>query len=219
MDKSSLLITFFTFLGRNENEIWISRFRRGSQAYWTVRTLATMDLLLGFDFNEPFSMQCSKKLGRFTICNESHFLVKRSSFIEKIHSCCGNCWYYWPQMCLVSVASGLVVVVYVFTGFEPKYRCAVPLCENVSATSYGLKHEDGAGFSFPDYVEAGIPKAALDKSNLCQYYGVRQEVLDVNMSLEKRTDHSCRKSATKCHIVSQSVTYYLNSTFLSCLRN
>jgi hypothetical protein len=76
-----LLITFFTFLGRNEDEIWISRFRRGSQAYWTVRTLATMDLLLGFDFNEPFSMQCSEKLGRFTRCNNSHFLVKRSNFI------------------------------------------------------------------------------------------------------------------------------------------
>ncbi len=81
-------------------------------------------------------------------------------------------------MCLVSVASGLFVVVYVFTGFEPKYRCAVPLCENASTASYGLKHEDGSGFSFPDFVNFGIPTAALDKSNLCQYYGVRQEVLD-----------------------------------------
>ena len=81
-------------------------------------------------------------------------------------------------MCLVSAASGLLVVVYVFTGFEPKYRCAVPLCENVSTANYGIKHEDGAGISFPDFVEVGIPTAALDKSNLCQYYGIRQEVLE-----------------------------------------
>jgi len=80
--------------------------------------------------------------------------------------------FFW--MCLVSAASGLLVVVYVFTGFEPKYRCSVPICENASTAEFGLKTE--TGYSFPDFVMAGIPKAALEQSNLCQYYAVKEEV-------------------------------------------
>ena len=80
--------------------------------------------------------------------------------------------FFW--MCLVSGASGLFVVVYVFTGFEPRYRCPVPYCENSTDGVYGTKLE--AGYEFPDFVTVGIPAPAIDKSNLCQYYGIKENV-------------------------------------------
>ena len=80
--------------------------------------------------------------------------------------------FFW--MCLVSGASGLFVVVYVFTGFEPRYRCAVPYCENVTDAVYGVKSD--AGYDFPDYVSAGIPSASIERSSLCQVYDVARDV-------------------------------------------
>jgi hypothetical protein len=78
-------------------------------------------------------------------------------------------------MCLVSAASGLFVVVYVFTGFEPRYRCPVPFCENATTAAYGTKGE--TGYIFLDFVSAGLPAEALEKSSLCQYYGLKNEVV------------------------------------------
>ena len=41
---------------------------------------------------------------------------------------------------LVAVCSGIGVVTFAFTGFVPKYRCAIPQCEDPSNTSY-FNHE------------------------------------------------------------------------------
>ena len=80
--------------------------------------------------------------------------------------------FFW--MCLVSGASGLFVVVYVFTGFEPRYRCHVSYCENSTDAVYGAKSDNG--YDFPDYVSAGIPPAAIEKSSLCQFYDIAKDV-------------------------------------------
>ena len=62
---------------------------------------------------------------------------------------------------LASALSGLAVVVYAYTGFEPKYRCAVPHCDvGDSPTYYG------------DFIKHVIPEKALNYSNHCEFYAL-----------------------------------------------
>ena len=37
---------------------------------------------------------------------------------------------------LVGMTAGIGVVVFAMTGYEPNYRCVVPQCEKLNATSY-----------------------------------------------------------------------------------
>ena len=37
-----------------------------------------------------------------------------------------------------------------------------------------FQDEKNGGYSFDDFVHAGIPSTALEQSNLCQYYGIKQ---------------------------------------------
>ena len=37
---------------------------------------------------------------------------------------------------LVTLSSGMAVVVFAFTGFVPRYRCMIPQCENIQDSTY-----------------------------------------------------------------------------------
>jgi len=64
----------------------------------------------------------------------------------------------------------------IFEGFEAKYRCTVPLCENTTAATF-----DFLNHTFPHYVEVGLPKEALESGKSCKYYGIsNKEVNHVN---------------------------------------
>ena len=77
---------------------------------------------------------------------------------------------------------------FAFTGYLMKYRCAVPYCENVNATTY---YSDSATKQFARYVEQGIPSAALENSQLCQYKATNLfsiQSCDDHLGLLKRGD-------------------------------
>ena len=52
-------------------------------------------------------------------------------------------------MCLASALTGVVVVIYSFAGYIPKYRCRIPYCEPKNGTYFG------ASEAFPDFVTQG----------------------------------------------------------------
>ena len=51
-------------------------------------------------------------------------------------------WKMLSLLYLVSLANGLMVVVYTFTGYAPKYRCTIPYCEFSDNVTYykGTNH-------------------------------------------------------------------------------
>ena len=53
-------------------------------------------------------------------------------------------------MCLASALTGVVVVIYSFAGYIPKYRCRIPYCDGPNATYFDQNGE------FPQYVIDGI---------------------------------------------------------------
>jgi hypothetical protein len=55
-------------------------------------------------------------------------------------------------MCLASALTGVVVVIYSFAGYVPKYRCRIPYCDEENGTYFG---NDG---TFPQYVVEGMTK-------------------------------------------------------------
>ena len=52
-------------------------------------------------------------------------------------------------MCLLSALTGVVVVIYSFAGYIPKYRCRIPYCDGQNATYFNKEGE------FPQYVIDG----------------------------------------------------------------
>ena len=61
-------------------------------------------------------------------------------------------------MCLASALTGVVVVIYSFAGYIPKYRCQIPYCEAKNATYFNEKGE------LPQYVIEGI-QICVTKNN------------------------------------------------------
>ena len=53
-------------------------------------------------------------------------------------------------MCLASALTGVVVVIYSFAGYIPKYRCRIPYCDGPNATYFDQNGE------FPPHVIQGI---------------------------------------------------------------
>ena len=53
-------------------------------------------------------------------------------------------------MCLASTLTGVVVVLYSFAGYVPKYRCKIPYCDGPNATYFNQNGE------FSQYVVEGI---------------------------------------------------------------
>ena len=54
-------------------------------------------------------------------------------------------------MCLASALTGVVVVIYSFAGYIPKYRCRIPYCDGPNATYFDQNGD------VPPYVIQGIP--------------------------------------------------------------
>ena len=54
-------------------------------------------------------------------------------------------------MCLASALTGVVVVIYSFAGYIPKYRCRIPYCDGPNATYFDQNGD------VPQYVIQGIP--------------------------------------------------------------
>ena len=61
-------------------------------------------------------------------------------------------------MCLLSALTGVVVVIYSFAGYIPKYRCRIPYCDGQNATYF---NQDG---EFPQYVLDGN-KTSMNNAN------------------------------------------------------
>ena len=53
-------------------------------------------------------------------------------------------------MCIASALTGVIVVIYSFAGYEPKYRCRIPYCDKQDGTYF---NQDG---TFPQYVKEGM---------------------------------------------------------------
>ena len=53
-------------------------------------------------------------------------------------------------MCVASALTGVIVVIYSFAGYIPKYRCRIPYCEGQSSGTY---FDDNG--TFPEYVIKG----------------------------------------------------------------
>lgn len=66
-----------------------------------------------------------------------------------------------------SIESHFSSLIRLFIGFEPKYRCTVPLCENTTSATYDLLND-----TFPYYVSVGLPQEALESKKSCMYYGI-----------------------------------------------
>ena len=80
--------------------------------------------------------------------------------------------FQWTQLFLaflITCASGSGIVTYVFTGYQPNYRCAVPECEDpVSALYHGP--QDTAAGGFPEYFEESVQAVPGYGKHSCQRY-------------------------------------------------
>ena len=72
---------------------------------------------------------------------------------------------------LLSAAGGLAIVVFVFTGFEPKYRCRVSECESIDNASYYANNscDETEKACLPQFrVPSWYSESTIPRINQCQ---------------------------------------------------
>ena len=82
-------------------------------------------------------------------------------------------------MCLVSVAQGVIISTYNFTGLSPSHRCLIPYCDFPHNVSY-FGTENG---TFAPFVEAGVTEEFYTK-NHDQYLGFKSLTTQPTASVE-----------------------------------
>ena len=102
---------------------------------------------------------------------------------------------------LVSVFSGVAVVTWVFTGFDMKYRCPIPQCDDPE-NGISYYYNSTSKLSLPKYAQKGIPSTTLEQKSLCNYYKVYLNEKEPGSCDEYITfleDNRAVKTETPCH--------------------
>lgn len=105
---------------------------------------------------------------------------------------------YCFLLCFPTALDGYLTMSYAFVGYNLKYRCAVPHCEQTGNASYFWDPENR---KYADYVEAAIPPEALEKSFKCTYRAVAEEpaVTSCSEYLEALSRPEAEVSIRTCH--------------------